>query len=98
MRDSKDASRWRNQTLASLPVSAFADDLHLEVIDAAGSRDGVGGPNRRRIFWGFAVTFGEGNVFLKTHEDNGVTVAHGAIFIHFKSTHSEGMHVELQDE
>ena len=40
-----------------LPVSAFADDLHLEVIDPTGCWDGVGGPDRRCIFWGFSVTF-----------------------------------------
>ncbi|TNN39228.1 hypothetical protein EYF80_050612 [Liparis tanakae] len=53
-------SRRPRTCSASSPISAFADDLHLEVVDAAGRRDGVGGPYRRRIFRGFAVTFGSG--------------------------------------
>lgn len=40
-----------------LPISAFTDNLHLEVVDPAGGWDGVGGPDRRCILGGFAMTF-----------------------------------------
>lgn len=40
----------------SLPITAFTDDLHLKVVDPAGGWDGVGGPYRRCIFRGFAMT------------------------------------------
>lgn len=39
-----------------LPISSFADNLHLKVINATGRRDGVGGSYRSRIFVIFAMT------------------------------------------
>lgn len=47
----------RASVCVGLPVSAFADDLHLKVVNPTGCWDWVGGPHWRRIFGGFTVTF-----------------------------------------
>lgn len=39
-----------------LPIAAFTDNLHLEVVDPAGGWDGVGGPYGCCILGGFAMT------------------------------------------
>lgn len=42
---------------AHSPIAAFTDDLHLEVINAAGCGDGVRRPDRGSIFVVFTVTW-----------------------------------------
>lgn len=46
-----------HQLVLHSPVTAFADDLHLKVVDPAGGWNGVGGPHRGCIFGGFSVTY-----------------------------------------
>ena len=45
------------QTNAHVSVTAFAHNLDLEVVEATGGRDRVGGPHRAGVLVSFAVAF-----------------------------------------
>ena len=50
-----DSLSWETHT--HVPISTLGDDLHLEVVEATGGGDGVGGPDWAGVFVCLAVTF-----------------------------------------